>query len=208
MTRPMGLDPGELRAALGDAVKTKTLEAGELLFRQGDPTHGVFSVESGRLRMVRHTAGGNLVTVHVARAGESLAEPSLFSPVYHCDCVADIPSKVAVFPKEALFQAMAGDPDLALRMMARLARLVQSLRSRIEHRNIRSAKDRTLRALLLLEPSTGMEFTIDGTLKDFASEIGLTHEALYRALHDLEADGRIARMGKALAIRRRDDCSD
>ncbi|MBI5165658.1 MAG: Crp/Fnr family transcriptional regulator [Magnetospirillum sp.] len=205
MTRPMGLDPGELRTALGEAVKTRTLQAGELLFRQGDPTYGIFSVESGRLRMVRHTASGNQVTVHVARAGESIAEPSMFSPAYHCDCVADMRSDVAVIPKEALIQAMAGDPDLALRMMARLARLVQALRGQIEHRNIRSAKDRVLRALMLLEPSRGVGFEIDGTFKDLASEIGLTHEALYRALHDLEAEGQIASRGRAITIHKRGD---
>lgn len=208
MVRLLGLDSGELRAALGEAVKTKALEVGERLFRQGDPTFAVFNVESGRLRLVRHTASGSQVTIHIARPGESLAEPSLFSPIYHCDCVADTRSEVVMFPKEALMRAMADDPDLALRMMARLARLVQTLRSRIEHRNIRSAKERVLRALMLLEPSGGGRFEIEGTLKDLASEIGLTHEALYRALHDLEADGRIVRAGKAIVVLRRGDGHD
>lgn len=50
---------------------------------------------------------------------------------------------------------------------------------------------------MLLEPSRGVGVEIDGTLKDLASEIGLTHEALYRALHDLEAEGQIARRGRS-----------
>ncbi|MBF0334824.1 MAG: Crp/Fnr family transcriptional regulator [Alphaproteobacteria bacterium] len=195
---------GEMRSALGGAVKTRTLEAGELLFRQGDATFAMFSVESGRLRLLRHTACGGQVTIHVARPGESLAEPSLFSPAYHCDCVADTRSIVAVFPKQALMRAMADDPDLALRMMARLAGLVQTLRSRIEYRNVRSAKDRALRALMLAEPPGGGPFEIDGALKTLASEIGLTHEALYRALRDLEAEGRILRAGKAFTVLRHD----
>lgn len=176
------------------------MQAGELLFRQGDPTYAMFSVARGRLRLVRHTAGGSQLTVHVARAGESLAEPSLFSPAYHCDCLADTPADVAVFPKDALLRALAQDPTLALRMMARLSRHVQSLRGQIERRNTRSAKERTLQALMLLEPSAGGRFEIDGTLKDLATEIGLTHEALYRALRALEAEGRIARDGRAIAI--------
>lgn len=205
MAKPTGLDPDSLRSVLGDGVKTRLLRAGEALFRQGDPTYGVFAVEGGRLRLVRHTAGGDLVTVHVARPGESLAEPSLFSPTYHCDCVADTESAVAVFGKAALLRAMADDPQLALDMMARLARQVQTLRSRIEHRNIRSAKDRVLRALMLAEPSGGGRFEIDGTFKDLASEIGLTHETLYRALRALEADGRICRTARAITILGRGD---
>lgn len=200
MGRRIGLDAGELRAALGDAVRIRSLKAGEMLFRQGDAAAAIYCVETGRLRLVRHTACGTAVTVHTARAGESFAEPSLFSDAYHCNCVADVASRVAVFPKDALLRVMEQDVRLALRMMARLSRLVQSLRTKVEHRNIRSAKERVLRALMLQAPAGGGWFEIDGTLKDMASEVGLTHEALYRALHDLEEDRRIARSGRSIAL--------
>lgn len=39
----------------------------------------------------------------------------------------------------------------------------------------------------------GRTVTIQGPLKDLAAELGLTHEALCRTLHKLEADGEIGR---------------
>lgn len=35
--------------------------------------------------------------------------------------------------------------------------------------------------------------SLSGTLKDIAAELGLTHEALYRTLADMSADGEIER---------------
>jgi DNA-binding HxlR family transcriptional regulator len=42
---------------------------------------------------------------------------------------------------------------------------------------------------------------MDETLKHFAEEIGLTHEALYRALATLERDGRISRANDEIKLK-------
>ena len=47
------------------------LEAGEALFRQGDPAVAIFRLESGRIRLLRHTEDGVAVVMHVARPGET-----------------------------------------------------------------------------------------------------------------------------------------
>ena len=42
---------------------------------------------------------------------------------------------------------------------------------------------------------------IEGTLKDLAAELGLSHEALYRTLAKLEAAGRIRRGAATITLR-------
>ena len=50
----------------------------------------------------------------------------------------------------------------------------------------------------------GRTVTLRGTLKDLAAELGLTHEALYRALAALERSGAIIRgKGKITLVRKR-----
>jgi CRP/FNR family transcriptional regulator, dissimilatory nitrate respiration regulator len=44
---------------------------------------------------------------------------------------------------------------------------------------------------------------LHGTLKDLAAEIGLTHEALYRALAALERAGEVKRAGNRIMLVRR-----
>ncbi|MCK6451851.1 MAG: Crp/Fnr family transcriptional regulator [Alphaproteobacteria bacterium] len=176
----------------------RSLRAGQSLFRQGDKATAIFEVERGRIQLLRHTADGRRVILFTAGAGQALAEAALFSPRYHCDGVAAADACVRFFRKEALLAAFRKNPDLAERFMALLARQVQSLRAQLEVRNIRSARERILRHLSLA--ARGDTVLVDGTLKDLASTLGLTHEALYRTMAALERDGAIRRKGRAIRI--------
>ena len=68
-----------------------------------------------------------------------------------------------------------------------------NLRTRIEQRNIRSARERVRHYLALNAGADGRTVALAGTLKDLAAELGLTHEALYRTLAALERSGAIKR---------------
>lgn len=187
-------------SAVSEAVRERGLEVGQTLFRQGEPVFGIFAVITGRLRMTRHTMEGKEVIVHVARAGETFAEPALFSDIYHCDAVADTASRVAILPKDAVLRSFDADPAVGRAFMARLAKQVQSLRSRLEIRNIRSAPERVHQFLVLNSRGERNEVLLDGPLKDAAAEIGLTHEAFYRALTTLVQQGRINRQGRLISL--------
>lgn len=181
------------------AVPRRELARGETLFRQGDAPRGLHIVELGRVRLLRYTAAGERVTVHVARAGESFAEAALFSPRHHCDAVADVRSRVAVVPRAGVDAALAADPRLALELAARLAAQVQELRTRLELRNVRRALERVRLYLALLAAPDGA-LPHDRPLADLASDIGLTPEAFYRALGELKAAGRLRGHGRTLRM--------
>lgn len=188
-----------LIAKLPAAISVRELEQGQVLFRQGDDATAIFAVECGRLRLIRHTVDDRRVVLHTARAGDLFAEAALFSSSYHCDAVADAPSRLRVLSKAGLLAAFRTDPELAQKFMAVLARQVMSLRTRLELRSIRSARERVLQHLLLAA-GDGRIAPIEGTLMDLAAEIGLTHEALYRALAALESDGAIARTADGIRL--------
>lgn len=182
-------------------VRRKKLVQGETLFRQGDSTFGIFTVLRGRIRLVRHLADGGSLPLYVAHDGDSFSEAALFSSHYHCDAVADLESDVEIHPKDALLQAFAADPGAANLFMSRLARQVIDLRARLEIRNIRSAKERTLQFLQLQGADTAGQVCFARPLKDIAADIGLTHEAFYRALSELEKSGAIRRNGRDIAVK-------
>ena len=128
--------------ALRAAAVERKLKAGEALFRQGDKTVGFFEIMSGRVRLARVDRDGREVILYVAGAGDTIAEASLFSPRYHCDAIAGTDAMVRIYPKAAVLAAFAQDPKAAQAFTATLARQVMNLRTRIEQRNIRSARDR------------------------------------------------------------------
>jgi CRP-like cAMP-binding protein len=193
-----------LPAAARTAAVDRKLKSGEVLFRLGDRTAGLCEVVAGRVRLARVDRAGHEIVLHVAGPGETIAEASLFSPQYHCDAIASSDAAVRIYPKPAVLAAFAQEPKAAQAFAAMLARQVMTLRTRIEQRNIRSARERLRHFLALNAGADGRTIALSGTLKDLAAELGLTHEALYRTLAALERAGEIKRTrGKITLLPRR-----
>jgi CRP-like cAMP-binding protein len=171
----------------------RQLQPGETLFRHGDATVAVYIVRSGRVRLIRHLADGSTVALHAAGTDETLAEAALFADAYHCDAVAEAPSEVILVPKADLLAALEAHPQAALQLARGLAFRVRDLRAQLEMRNIRSAPERVLCWLRMRAEGIPPLVRIDRPWTEIAAEIGLTHEAIYRALARLEHDGRIRR---------------
>ena len=185
---------------IGDRVETRTVPRNTTLFRQGDEATAIYLVDSGRLRLERRTSDGRLVVIHTARPGEFFAEASLFSEVYHCDAVAAETCHVRRFPTAAVLSALRADPESALWFLAVVARQLQELRQRLELRNVRSAQER-VQLFLTLHADRGGTVALPGPLQDIGADIGLTREALYRALAALERRGVIRRSGRRIRLR-------
>lgn len=183
---------------LFDAAGRRDLAAGEHLFRRGETVRALFAVTGGRLRLARDGADGRPLTLLVARPGELLTDAALFAERYHCDAVAELASQVAVYPKNRVAARLRADPELAWRFQELQARRIQQLRVRLELGKVRPAAERVWRYLQLL--------AVDGTLaperplKDLAGDIGLSHEAFYRALAALQKAGRIDRAAGQIRV--------
>ena len=166
-------------------ISVRDLKKGSALFRQGDVSTAMFFIQSGAISLMRHTEAGQKVTMFQAMSGDTIAEPSIFSQTNHCDAIADQDSVVLGFDKPAVLSCMATDTAFAAALVKRLAGQVQTYRRRLELLAIRSAPDRVLAGLA--------DGRLTGTVVEFAAELGLSHEAVYRALSDLVESGQVAR---------------
>ena len=193
-----------LPAAVCRAGVDRRLKSGEALFRLGDKTVGFCEVVTGRVRLARVDRSGREIVLHVAGPGETFSEASLFAGHYHCDAIASTDAVVRIYPKTAVLAAFDKDRAAAQAFTATLARQVMNLRTRIERRNIRSARERVRHFLSVNADADGRTVSLAGTLKDLAAELGLSHEALYRTLAALERAGEIKRgKGKITLVRKR-----
>ncbi|WP_063833593.1 Crp/Fnr family transcriptional regulator [Skermanella stibiiresistens] len=182
--------------------RTVHLEAGETAFRQGNPVYAVFRVKSGRVRLTRTLENGATLALHTARAGDTFAEAAVSADAYHCDAVADVRSELVAFPIQHLRERLSSDPQTALSFAMFMASQVRTLRARLELRNIRSAKERLLAWLELNGAGVPLSVPTDQPWTEVAADIGLTREALYRALADLSRAGAIRREnGRTILLR-------
>jgi CRP-like cAMP-binding protein len=173
-----------------------------MVFRQGDPATAVYVIVSGRVRLTRVSADGATLILHVADAGESFAEASLSATRYHCDAIAEADSEVLVLPKAELLALLRSDPSQGIALAVALASQVRDLRAKLELRNVRSATGRLLAWLRLTAAGNPPSVQMRRSWTLIAAELGLTREAVYRALALLERQGRITREdGRVTLIR-------
>ena len=177
---------------------SRVLRRGDYLFHRGETVEAVFVVATGRLRLERSLADGTPVTLAVLRPGDGVAEAALFAEVYHCDARAEVSSRLWVFPKADVLEFLSRDAAGLEHLARHLAGQVRRLRGVLELRAVRRADARVLAYLDLLEAleeSWGDERPASAV----AAELGLTPEALYRALGRLEKEARIVRQGRKVA---------
>jgi CRP-like cAMP-binding protein len=163
---------------------------------------GIYEIVKGQVQMVRVDASGREVVLYAAGPGDLFAEAALFSPTYHCDAVTKTGAVVRLFPKAKVLAEFRQNPKAAEAYMALLSREIMRLRTRLEQRNIRSARERILHLLVLNAGADGRTVLLHKTLKDLAAELGLTHETFYRALADLSAQGEIKRLKNKILLRK------
>lgn len=152
----------------------------------GDQSSGFYYVIEGEVHLIRHLESGETLPIHRAFSGDFFAEASLFSESYHCDAVTQTECKLIKIDHQVTLKLLNESSDFALEVTAHLARQVQNYRRLLELRSIRSAKDRVLAAI--------HEGFLKGQINSFASQIGLTQEATYRALSELVQSGALIKL--------------
>ena len=195
--------PNQLPQNLLAASSLRELPSGGILYRRGDSAQAVYVVLNGRLQLHSCTSEGKLVPLYVVRPGECVSEAALFADVYCSDVVAEVPSRLRAFPKEALKNALRKFPELAEEYMSLQAERFNKIRIRLEIRALRSARERVLQ-YLRLSSSPGVEaIHMDRPLKCLAEEINLSPESFYRTLTQLIGEGWVIRTKGILSLRER-----
>jgi CRP-like cAMP-binding protein len=159
------------------AGSSSSFKPGENLFRQGDPVHSLFAIESGTVRLVRYGDAGDAVVLQRAGAGDVVAEASIYARRYHCGAECMRETVVLRVPAKRFLEALGGDPAFAGQWAAFLARSVQTARARAEIIAARTIGERLARWRAWFG-----DLPEKGRWKDLAADIGVTPEALYREL--------------------------
>lgn len=170
-------------------AKTLGLSKGTALFRQGQRCTELYVVQSGIVRLLRPQADGSATIMHVAHPGEWIAESSLFAERYHCDAVAQNDSRVAAINKAQALRAIEEDPRRSLLLAQLLAQRLREQRHLQEILRHRRATDRLVAWLQWRSKRPPTRVKIVRPWTCVAEELGLSREALYRAIASLKKKG-------------------
>lgn len=191
-----------LLAVLPDAARRTArvidVPQGGLVFNRGDRPKVMYFVISGAVHLVRRAISGNEIVLQRADHGV-LAEASLDQTAYHCDAIAARPSSLLSLPRKAFSESLA-DERFRNRWIAHLARELRRIRAQSERLSLKTAHERIVH-YIETEGEHG-SITLTHSKKSWATELGLTHEALYRTLAHMKRAGLVSINGPRISFQR------
>ncbi len=174
--------------SLRDAATEQQTKAGERLYAIGDRPQFMLFVTAGELRLTRRAQNGAEVILQRSASG-FVAEASLETSRYHCDIVAAQSTRLLRFPIGCFREALREDAAFQAAWMSRLAQEVRKLRAQCERLSLHGAAERIEH--YIEAEGQGGRLELRQSRKSWAAELGLTHEALYRALATMVRTGRL-----------------
>lgn len=194
--------PPTLKALLPPEIQGEC-EAGLIkkqgrVFLAGAMPVWMFYVISGEVTLERSGMHGESVVLQRTRQG-FISEASLKVARYHCDAVAIADTNVIKVPVKALTKSLDQDPAFASRWINMLNSEVRRLRLHLERLNMKSIRDRLIH--LIETEGKDWQFPIPSGLKTLAGELGVTHEALYRAISALQSEGLLKKEDSRLILK-------
>ncbi|HEX6887119.1 MAG TPA: Crp/Fnr family transcriptional regulator [Candidatus Nanopelagicales bacterium] len=185
-------------AALRASMVELRLTKGDVLFSEGEPGEKLFLIESGKIKLGHTASDGRESIIAVLGAGEMLGELSLFDPGPRtATAVAVTHTKVLSMSHEALLPWLVGRPDLAVALLAALARRLRRTNEALADLVFSDVPGRVAKALLELGSKFG-ESTPNGlvvnhelTQEELAQLVGASRETVNKALADFSQRGWI-----------------
>lgn len=168
------------------------LPAGGRLFALDSPVVQLFWLFRGEIQAVRIAPSGQNIVMMRGRSGEFFAEASLYTPLYTCEAIARKPCVLLGIPVAELRLALVSDTKFSDQFMRSTILALRRQCSRVERLRLRTASER-IQHYLSCEATADGCCQLDIPLSEWAVDLGLEPETLYRTLRVLEENGVVQR---------------
>ena len=185
--------PGELQESLLAAAQVQRLDAGQRLFRRGDPPSGLYAVVEGAMRIGAVSQDGKEALLTLVEPPYWFGEISLFDgqPRTH-DAFAEGPCTLLLVPQAALLALLERQPqywrDFALLMSHKLRLAFIAL----EQMSLLPAAPRLARRLLMIAENYGEgepRRVIHLAQEQLALMLAISRQTTNQILKELQAQG-------------------
>ncbi len=185
-----GLEEAQVGALASSAVRLK-LSAGQAIFIEGEPSAGLWMIESGTIKIFKLTAEGREHILTLLGPGETFNDIAALDGLANPASASALSAAVAwTIPSATMLEALRNNPALALAVIGALTGRVRHLVLEIEDLALRSVTGRLAR--FVLEQSSNPRLAAPAiTRAVMATHLGTTPESVSRALRVLEEIGAI-----------------
>jgi CRP-like cAMP-binding protein len=159
-----------------------------VLWNAGDPADALTLIVKGRVKIVRHGGGGDVI-LEIFGTGEPVGAVAVYNRMaYPASALALEPSTLLLVPARDYFALLERHPELSRSLISELTRLYMSLSRKLEESRGQRVEARIAQLFLSLAERMGREGD-DGTVipmalsrQEVAEMVGTTVESSIRVL--------------------------
>jgi CRP/FNR family transcriptional regulator, anaerobic regulatory protein len=167
------------------------LEPDAVLYREGDPTQGLFTVRLGSLKLVRVTPDGRVRIVRVLRPGDVAGLEALAVPGYDSEAVALTEAQVCRIPISVIRTLDAQSPRLHRRLMQKWQRALRDADDWLAELSSGTAGQRVWNLVQRMEAPGEPGVTTLFSREDMGAMLNLQLETVSREISNLVRSGAI-----------------
>lgn len=192
--------------AFTNAKACMTYKRGQTIFREGGFPHGLYCINSGKVKIYQLGDEGKEQIVRLAREGDVLGYRALLSvDRYNATAEPLEDTDVCFIPKEILFKLIETNSSFTLQVMKLLSNDLKNAEHKITQLAQKPVRERVAESLLFLKETYGLEAdeqTINVTLsrEELANIVGTATETAIRLLSEFKHDHIIELIGKKIRI--------
>jgi len=172
----------------------------ETLFYAGDFANRFYLIIEGNVDLINSSDEGKKYLVRRVTKGQVFAEAAIFSGLeYPVTGIAKTEVEVLGFQKEKFFKLVKKYPELSLKVIEIMSRLLRHMSSLIKCLSLEKVSSR-LASFILSSAKDSMEFTLKFSKQDLAFQLGTVPETLSRNLKKLQNNGVVKVSGNKIRI--------
>lgn len=178
-----GPDPERLRARFG-----RPFEAGDVIFREGEPGTEAYLLEEGRVRLIKKVRGAER-SLMVLKAGDLFGESALLGGAARSSTAIALSRGVALALDQGTLQNLVErNPAVALRIIKQLVGRLRDAEDQIEIMMLNDTQSKVVNALLKLAQqsrATGGTTSFAISPMELSTRVGLDVDTVKRAVQQL-----------------------
>jgi CRP/FNR family transcriptional regulator, nitrogen oxide reductase regulator len=193
--------------AIADLFMAKDFDKGESIFHEGDQSDRFWIVESGKVKIVKHSDTGKDLLVGVISAGEMFGEVAVLShEPYPATAEAMEQTKALSLGRREFVDLVKRNPNIALQMINELGKRLKDAHEMMRSLALERVERRIAHILLKLAEKIGSQgpegivINTPLTRQDIADMAGTTVETSIRVMSKLSKDGIVKSSGGRIVI--------
>jgi len=178
------------------------LDAGQLLFSQGDPAERFYLVLKGQMRLFRLSPEGAEKVIEIVTPGQTFAEALMFlnAPRYPVCAAALGPTELIGIDARDFASMLRDSVDTCFVLLGNLSRRLRALIGEIDNLTLHTATSRVARYLLMQLPTGCRSLDLGMRKGVLASRLSIKPETFSRVEKKLIDQGVIAVRGNHVTI--------